>query len=113
LVVVNAVARNLDPNAFHFWGLRDADGEGANQGPEGPNQGLVADSGRLMMTATTASYRKTYRHLGAVTPGRDYKWTFVVRGLPERAVSIRCGRDPASPDAPEGFGPAHIEVWEA
>jgi hypothetical protein len=106
LVVINAVARNMDPIAYHFWGLRGTEGEAANQG-------LVANSGRLMMVATTASYRKNYRHLGVVTPGRDYRWTFAVRGLPERAVSIRCGRDPASSDAPEGFGPAHVEVWEA
>jgi hypothetical protein len=105
LVVINAVAHNLDRRGVHLWGLRGTGGDPRYRG-------LVPDSGRLMMAATDASYRKTYRHIAAVDPGAEYDWTFAFSAR-ATVISIQCGRDPSNPGAPEGFGPAQMEVWEA
>jgi hypothetical protein len=106
LVVINAVAAHSDRSVVSLWGIRGTDGDPSEDG-------LLPDSGRLMMAATTARYRKTYRHLAAVQAGRSYTWSFAFRAYPHGRVSVLCGRDPASPTAAEGFGPSHVEVWDA
>jgi hypothetical protein len=104
LLVMSAVVRNASSEISQHWGVRGTGGS-----PQDEN--IVRDSMRWVFGFATpeVGIRVESRAILDVEPGRKYRWTWAFR--PDECA-ILVGRDPGSPTAPEGYGPATIELWD-